>query len=63
MFVRLARPLTTLTKKETQFLWSEMCEESFQELHNKLTSTLEFALPEAEVEYDLYTDASHSSLE
>ena len=37
-FSKLAAPLTKLTKKEENFVWSEACQQSFDELKRKLTS-------------------------
>lgn len=61
-FTNLARPLITLTKRETQFQWFNACKESFQKLNRKLTFVIVLALPKDKVEYDLYTDASHDGL-
>ncbi|KAL5571283.1 hypothetical protein UlMin_020880 [Ulmus minor] len=36
-FSTLAAPLTTLTKKDQKFEWSDKCEQSFQELKRRLT--------------------------
>ena len=44
-FSSLARPLTTLTRKENLFVWTDLCEARFQELKQRLTSTLVIALP------------------
>ena len=37
-FSKLATPLTKLTRKEEKFVWSEACQQSFDELKRKLTS-------------------------
>ncbi|KAL0534176.1 hypothetical protein IC582_028460 [Cucumis melo] len=37
-FLRIASPLTQLTRKETPFVWSPACESSFQELKQKLVT-------------------------
>ena len=37
-FSKLAAPLTKLTRKEEKFVWSETCQQSFDELKRKLTS-------------------------
>ena len=37
-FSKIATPLTRLTKKEEPFLWSEACQQSFDELKRRLTS-------------------------
>ena len=36
-FLKLAAPLTKLTTKEEKFVWSEACQQSFDELKWKLT--------------------------
>ena len=37
-FSKIAAPLTRLTRKEEPFLWSEACQQSFDELKRRLTS-------------------------
>ena len=36
-FSKIAAPMTRLTKKNQRFVWSEQCEESFEELKKRLT--------------------------
>jgi hypothetical protein len=38
--------MTKLVRKNTPFVWSEQCEESFQKLKEKLTTTPVLAMPE-----------------
>ncbi|XP_070007676.1 uncharacterized mitochondrial protein AtMg00860-like [Nicotiana sylvestris] len=57
-FSSLLAPLTKLTQKATKFQWTEACEQSFQELKNKLTSTPVLALPESPDGYAMYCNAS-----
>ncbi|KAF5441909.1 hypothetical protein F2P56_037141, partial [Juglans regia] len=45
-FSRLSGPLTALTRKNTEFVWSDKCERSFQELKRRLTMAPVLALPE-----------------
>jgi len=45
-FSSIASPLTALTQKKSKFEWSEACEKSFQELKDRLTSTLVLTLSE-----------------
>lgn len=61
-FAQLAKPLIALTKQKTPFVWSEACEECFQELKKRLTSALVLVLPQEGVDYDIYTDASLQGL-
>ena len=44
-FSKLATPLNKLTRKEEKFVWSEACQQSFNELKWKLTSTPVLTLP------------------
>lgn len=55
---RLSNPLTTLTKKNAKFMWSEGCEMSFQELKMRLTIAPILALPKPHKPYMIYSDAS-----
>ena len=36
-FSKIATPLTKLTRKEEKFIWSEACQNSFDELKQRLT--------------------------
>ena len=38
-FSRLAAPMTRLTWKKVKFEWNDLCEEAFQKLKRRLTST------------------------
>ncbi|XP_073064159.1 uncharacterized mitochondrial protein AtMg00860-like [Primulina eburnea] len=44
-FSSIAIPLTKLTQKNSKFQWSEECEQSFETLKKKLTSTPVLVLP------------------
>ena len=44
-FSKIAAPLTRLTRKEEPFLWSEACQQSFDELKRRLTSAPVLTLP------------------
>jgi hypothetical protein len=37
-FSKLSGPLTTLTRKNAHFLWTDECEQSFQELKQRLVT-------------------------
>ncbi|KAA0037766.1 putative polyprotein [Cucumis melo var. makuwa] len=62
-FSRLAFPLTTLTRKNVKFEWSNKCEQSFQELKKRLVTTPILALPVTGKDYVIYCDASRLGLE
>ncbi|XP_019431196.1 PREDICTED: uncharacterized protein LOC109338417 [Lupinus angustifolius] len=43
-FSKLAVPLTTLTRKDKPFVWTMICESSFQELKERLTTVFALVL-------------------
>ena len=45
-FSKIAKPLFDLTKKDKKFQWNQDCEESFQELKNRLISAPILAFPQ-----------------
>ena len=61
-FSKLAAPLTKLTRKEENFVWSEACQQSFDELKQKLTSAPVLTLPSGQDGYTVYCDASRQGL-
>ena len=61
-FSKIARPLTRLTRKEEPFLWSEACQQSFDELKRRLTSALVLTLPSGQDGFAVYCDASRQGL-
>ncbi|WVZ97868.1 hypothetical protein U9M48_043376 [Paspalum notatum var. saurae] len=54
--------MTSLTKKNTKYLWSPKCEEAFQTLKRLLTSALVLAQPDVTKPFDVYCDASGNGL-
>ena len=61
-FSRLSLPLTKLTRKESEFKWDDRCEQSFQELKKRLTTTPVLILPDPQRKFDIYCDASRQGL-
>lgn len=57
-FASLAQAMTLLTRKDTKFIWTKECEESFSGLKDMLTSAPVLVLPEVDEPYVVYTDAS-----
>jgi len=57
-FSRLASPLTALTRKGVEFVWSQKCEDSFQELKSRLTTAPVLTLPSGSGGFVIYSDAS-----
>ena len=56
-FSRLATPMTRLTRKEVNFDWDDRCEEAFQELKRRLTTTPILIVPDRGQGYTVYFDA------
>ncbi|WVZ77066.1 hypothetical protein U9M48_024968 [Paspalum notatum var. saurae] len=61
-FSKIAKPMTSLTKKNAKFVWGPKCEEGFQELKKALTSAPVLAQPDVTKPFDVYCDASGRGL-
>ncbi|KAL0536747.1 hypothetical protein IC582_025707 [Cucumis melo] len=61
-FSRIATPLTQLTRKGAPFLWSKACEDSFQNLKQKLVTTPVLTVPDGSGIFVIYSDASKKGL-
>ncbi|WMV58367.1 hypothetical protein MTR67_051752, partial [Solanum verrucosum] len=61
-FSSIASLLTTLTRQNAKFLWSESFEKSFQEFKDRLTSAPVLTLPEGTDGFVVYYDASRIGL-
>jgi hypothetical protein len=57
-FAQLAKPLTQLTKKDEKFEWKPQCQNAFDELKIKLSTTPVLAYPDFRLPFILTTDAS-----
>jgi len=56
-FSKIAMPLTQLTKKGQKFKWTEKCENSFQELKKRLTTSPILALTDPSRHFVVFCDA------
>lgn len=61
-FSRIARPMTTLMKKQSKFEWNESCESAFQTLKERLTTAPVLVLPDGIEGFEVYSDASKHGL-
>ena len=61
-FSKIAGPLTRLTQKGVKFEWDDRCEQSFQQLKERLVTAPVLALPTSGEEYVVYSDASIQGL-
>lgn len=57
-FATICKPLNALTKKVTEFIWSNECQNSFDLLKSKLISPQTLAYPDFTSEFTLTVDAS-----
>ena len=57
-FLDLARPLNALTQKNTEFEWTQVCQESFKLLKTSLMTEPILTYPDPNLPYVLFTDAS-----
>ncbi|XP_074304823.1 uncharacterized protein LOC141639644 [Silene latifolia] len=61
-FSKIAKPLTSLMRKENRFVWDESCEKAFLTLKERLTTAPILALPDGSENFEVYTDASKHGL-
>ena len=61
-FSMIAFPLTKLTRKHAKFKWIDECEQAFQELKRRLTTTLVLTLPSGTRGFVVYNDALRRGL-
>ena len=61
-FSKIALPFTKLLRKDNKFVWTEECEESFQELKQCLVSTPILTIPKGNKGFVVYSDGSRKGL-
>jgi len=61
-FSNIVAPLTRLTRKNQAFAWTEKCEDSFQLMKKKLTTSPVLVLPQPKEPQEVYCDASYQGL-
>jgi hypothetical protein len=61
-FSKIARPMTALLAKMVEFKWTPACQESFEMLKQKLTTTPILILPDVHKSFSVYYDASYTGL-
>ncbi|KAL0544440.1 hypothetical protein IC582_019555 [Cucumis melo] len=61
-FSRIATPLTQLIRKGAPFVWSKACEDSFQNLKQKLVTAPVLTVPDGSGSFVIYSDASKKGL-
>jgi hypothetical protein len=61
-FSKIARTMTTVLAKKVEFRWTPACQESFETLKKKLTTTPVLILPNVHKPFSVYCDASYTRL-
>ncbi|WVZ80535.1 hypothetical protein U9M48_028004 [Paspalum notatum var. saurae] len=61
-FSKMAKPMTSLTKKNAKYSWSPNCEEAFQSLKISLTTAPVLAQPDVTKPFDVNCDAFSNGL-
>jgi len=61
-FSKLAKPMTALLEKNAKFVWSEKCQENFEDLKRRLTTAPVLVLPDLSKNFSIYCDASRLGL-
>jgi hypothetical protein len=61
-FSKIANPITELLKKGNKYVWSEDCDEAFLMLKKMVTASPVLAEPDITKSFDVYCDASGTSL-
>jgi hypothetical protein len=61
-FSKIARPMIALLAKKVEFKWTPACQESFEMLKQKLTTTLVLVLPDVHKPFSVYCDALYTGL-
>jgi hypothetical protein len=61
-FSKIARPLTAMLAKKVEFKWTPACQESFEMLKQKLTTSPVLVLPDVHKRFSVYCDASYTRL-
>ena len=51
-----------MTRKDIRFVWDDQCDKAFRILKTRLTTAPILALPDGELEFEWYTDASKNGL-
>ena len=61
-FSKIAKPMTRLLQKDEKFVWTSECEAAFHTLRTLLTLAPILAQPDIEKPFDVFYDASGTSL-
>jgi hypothetical protein len=61
-FSKIAKPMTALLGNKVEFKWTQKCQEAFEALKEKLTTTHVLVLPDVHKPFSVYCDACYIGL-
>jgi hypothetical protein len=61
-FSKIARPMTSFLANKVEFKWTQKCQEAFEALKEKLTTTPVLIQPDVHKPFSVYCDASYTTL-
>jgi hypothetical protein len=61
-FLKIAKPMTVLLGNKVEFKWTQKCQEAFEALKEKLTTTPVLVLPDVHKPFSMYCDACYKGL-
>jgi hypothetical protein len=61
-FSKIAKPMTALLGNKVEFNWTQKCQETFEALKEKLTTTPVLVLPHVHKPFSVYCDACYTGL-
>jgi hypothetical protein len=61
-FFKIAKPTTELLKQGKKYVWSDACDEAFENLKKLLTTSHVLAQPDIAKSFDVYCDAFGTGL-
>lgn len=62
MYVEITRPLYLLLKKGVKYIWTNSCQEAFEEVKIRLTTTPILKTPNWTMEFHVHCDASNIAI-
>jgi hypothetical protein len=61
-FSKITKPMTALLTNKVEFKWTQKCQEAFETLKEKLTTTPVLVLPDLHKPFSVYCDACYTGL-
>jgi hypothetical protein len=61
-FSKVAKPITELLKKGNKYIWNDACDDAFKVMKKLMTTSLVLTQTDIDKPFDVYCDASTTSL-